>query len=565
MVRFLFVLLLPTIGTAETVSDKTIIVDRLALVLTGKLATIDQRQAYLDGTKTLVAIADQLRDSEDFERNLAHFYQEKLRITEPIEFNEIYTFINTGNEKLDGKIVNKHRVVGGKLNIFNLTKDTPESQIASYADQIRNSQQYNIEQQNYLSRHLKFREANGGHYFMQIFSGNFNTINTLINSGILGVHGGKQITADLQEDFKLLQKTLNEAQHCNRFRQTTMIEVTPYWDRSITVKACPATISDQYCGANFAKCFPYVGDPAERDPANFYRRKIAQAITLEPGVMMAKTVREQKKYSQIITTSSGVVNGHYLHFLKNFDRVISKQYRRKKSWDDNKFTANDRLILTVEASSLNSYPELTKTEIDLNDQRYQWIERGGAQHAGILTTIAFQRATNGWRAKVNKARSALLCREFVDPVGAKADPDDQRKLEERAYCGDCHKYLEPLSRFFHRWPDTGNDNNYYYDHFAEPLTTSYQDSYCPKCQSLTGNDVKGFADIIVSSDDGFKQCAVRQAFEYVIKRPMNADELRLLLPGLVEVYDDNKENLWMVMRQIISMKIFRESSNVQAP
>ena len=562
MFRVLLLLSLPTVGIAEIISEKIIIVDRLALVLTGKLASKAQRQAYLDGSTTLVAIADQLRDSENFERNLAHFYQEKLRITEPIDFNEIYTFVNDGEQKLKGKVTNRYRVIGGKLNIFQLIDTTPETEIARYANQLRDPQQYNAEQQNYLSRHLKFREtSNGGHYYMQLFDGNFQTVKNLIINGVLGQHNGKQMTADLQEDFKLLQKTFNEAQYCSDAQR---IDVSPYWNNEITVKACPATIKDQYCGANFAKCFPYPNDSVERDPANFYRRKISQAITLEPGIMMAKTVREQKKYSQIITTSLGVVNGHYLHFLKNFDRVITKQYRRKKSWNANNFTTDDRLILIIEDNPLNSYPESTNKKIDLNDQRYQWIERGGNKHAGILTTIAFQRATNGWRAKVNKARSALLCREFIDPVGAKADPDDQRKLEERAYCGGCHKYLEPLSRFFHRWPDTGNDNNYFYDHLAEPLTTSYQDSYCSTCGDVTGNDVRGYAEIIISSDDGFKQCAVRQAFEYIIKRPMNTDELRLLLPGLVKVYDDNKENLWMVMRQIISMKIFRESSNVQA-
>ena len=563
MVRLLFVLLLPTIGVAETASEKTIVVDRLALVLTGKLASADQRQAYLDGTKTLVAIADQLRDSEDFERNLAHFYQEKLRITEPIDVSEIYTFINDGEQNLKGKIENKYRVIGGKLNIFKLTATTSEEDIESYGDRLRDPQKYNIEQQNYLSRHLKFREtSNGGHYYMQLVSGNAQTIKQLLSNGASGQYGGKQLSDARQNDFIQLQRAINTAQYCEPSQQ---IDVTPYWNDAITVKACPATIKDQYCGANFANCFPYINDSIERDAENFYRRKITQAITLEPGVMMAKTVREQHKYSQIITTSLGVVNGHYLHFLKNFDRAITKQYQRLKNWSDNKFTADEKVILTSKASPLNSYPELTAKNIDLNDQRYQWIERGGNKHAGILTTVAFHRATNGWRAKANKARSALLCREFIDPVGAKADPNDQRKLEERAYCGGCHKYLEPLSRFFHRWPDTGNDNNYFYDHLAESMTTSYQDSYCSECKDLTGNDVKGYAEIIISSDDGFKQCAVRQAFEYIIKRQMNTDELRLLLPGLVKIYDDNKENLWMVMRQIISMKIFRESSNAQTP
>lgn len=562
MIRVLFVLLLPTIGVAETASEKAIIIERLALVLTGKLASSDHRQAYLDGTKTLLDIADQLRDSEDFERNLAHFYQEKLRITEPIDFNDIYTFVNDGDKTLKGKIVNKYRVVGGELNVFHLTNNIPNDKISEYADRLRNPKKYNVEQQNYLSRHLKFRTTNsGGYYYMQLFRGNFKAVNTVITNGAAGRYKNQQISEELQEDFQLLKKTLDEAQYCGQ----SLIDVTPYWDNKTTVKACPATVKDLYCGANFSKCFPAAGDVVDRDLANFYRRKIQQAITLEPGIIMAKTVREQKKYSQIVITSLGVVNGHYLHFLKNFDRVITKQYSRDKVWDRNKMTPNDKVILTISASPLNSYPELENKKIDLDDSQYQWIERGGDKHAGILTTVAFQRSTNGWRAKANKARSALLCREFIDPVGAKADPNDQRKLEERAYCGGCHKYLEPLSRFFHRWPDTGNDNNYFYDHLAKPLTTSYLDSYCLECKDLKGSDVKGFAEFIVSADEGFKQCAVRQAFEYIIKRQMNADELRLLLPGLIKVYDDNKENLWTVMRQIISMKIFRESSNVQAP
>ena len=115
-----------------------------------------------------------------------------------------------------------------------------------------------------------------------------------------------------------------------------------------------------------------------------------------------------------------MINRYYLHFLQNFGKVIRTDF----------FKDGDQYREL--SHTLNSYPELDNMQIDNEDDSFHWIERGGNKHAGVLTTIAFHRATNGRRAKANLARSALLCREFVDPPGVVPLAQDRRKLEERA-------------------------------------------------------------------------------------------------------------------------------------
>ena len=355
-----------------------------------------------------------------------------------------------------------------------------------------------------------------------------------------------------------MQKVWQEAEFCAR-ENVDKIDVRPFWDMETTVKACPATIEARFCGKNFHQCFPYAYAADDLDDDNFYRRRIAAAIVTEPGRIMAKTVREDKKYSEILTSSKGVVNGHYLHFLHNFGEIITKSFYQRSSSG-----------LRVEENVLSSYPNLQEqfTKHCGNDHRclqeegWHWLERGGNKHAGVLTTVAFHRATNGWKAKANKARSALLCREFVDPPGAKADPDDTRREEERTYCKSCHAYLDPMSRFFYRWPDTGNDSIYFYNHLnLKPLRKqSYQDTACAECEAVEGDDVVGFAGILASSD-AFKKCAIRHAFEFILRRLPNSKERKELLPQYLQIYRDSGEKLWQVMEEIITTEIFTESAD----
>ena len=409
-----------------------------------------------------------------------------------------------------------------------------------------------------VSRHLYFRN---GHYVMKLFAINsfnqgnregYDVLKQRIENGLAG--------ATNKEAWQALWKAWREAEFCDR-ENVAKVDVRPYWDMATTVKACPATITTRFCGENFHKCFPYALSPEDLDRSNFYRRRVAAAIAIEPGRIMAKTVREDKKYSEILTSSRGVVDGHYLHFLQNFGEIITKSFHH----------GNGRR-LRMEENVLGSYPNLP-TLFDthcgdnhrcLSAQGWHWIERGSDKHAGVLTTLAFHRATNGWRAKANKARSALLCREFVDPPGAKADPDDTRVPEERTYCKSCHIYLEPMARFFYRWPDTGNDSIYFYNHLrGKPLRKqSYQDTACSDCGAVEGDDVAGFASILTSSEGkAFKQCAVRRAFEFILRRLPNSKERKELLPLYMQIYDDSGEKLWQVMEEIIATEIFAESAD----
>ena len=395
----LFTALLSTSLLAAAASPAPVrLLERLALVLTGKLPSEQMKNDFIAGQRNLLEIANELKNSDNFERQLAYFYQEKLNITTPVNITDIYA---------------------------------------------------------------------------QVFSANGQSLS--------------------QERVQL---------------------------------ATPDSMDDNYL------------------------RRVAAAITVEPGRMMAKNVREEKDYAAILTTSKGVVNGHYLHFLQNFGNVIHTSF----------FKNGDQHL--ERTNVLNNYPELASMQIDIDDNNFYWIERGSNKHAGVLTTIAFHRATNGRRAKANLARSALLCREFVDPPGAVPQPRDRRRLEERAYCGGCHKYLEPLAAFFYRWPDTGNDNNYFYNHAQRSRITYYIDTTCGEDCRAAGDGVRALADILVShTDQSFKKCAIKHAYEFIVRQQLRGKIARELMPNFLKIYENSGGKIWAVMQNIIAADFFRSDAD----
>ena len=559
--RVLTYIVVPLLLASAPWPESMLKLERLTLVLTGELPSEAMRKQYHEGTKTLVQLAQELRDTEAFERQLAQFFQEKLLITAPVDFVNLYVHPLSADGlsvKTKSMVHFKWRVIGGKRNVFDWKAGNP---VAYYGKLLRDPATHhrNRAEEDSVSRHLYFRN---GHYHMKLFDTNaFNQASTKgydvlkqkIADGIEGVTE--------REAWQALRKVWQEAEFCER-ELVDKIEVQPYWDMKTTVEACPATIEARFCGKNFRKCFPYALTAQDRDLSNLYRRRVAAAITNEPGRMMAKIVREDKQYREVLTGSKGVVNGHYLHFLQNFGAIITKSYRASTSGP-----------LQVTEHVLNSYPTLRPLfdrhcDEDLSCLRsagWHWLERGGDKHAGVLTTLAFQRATNGWRAKANKARTALLCREFTDPPGAKADPNDTRVPEERTYCKSCHIYLEPLARFFYRWPDTGNDSIYFYNHLAAKprKEQSYKDTSCLECDPVEGDDVIGLANSMLESNAGkaFQQCAVRHAFEFILRRPPSSTESKELLPHYLQIYHDSGEKLWAVMEKIIASEVFLEGAD----
>ena len=89
--------------------------ERLTLVLTGQLPSQVMRQQYREGTKTLLELARELRATEAFEQRLAHFFQEKLLITAPLDFINLYVHpISADGDSVKemSKVHFKWRVIG---------------------------------------------------------------------------------------------------------------------------------------------------------------------------------------------------------------------------------------------------------------------------------------------------------------------------------------------------------------------------------------------------------------------------------------------------------------------
>ena len=73
--------------------------------------------------------------------------------------------------------------------------------------------------------------------------------------------------------------------------------------------------------------------------------------------------------------------------------------------------------------------------------------------------------------------------------------------------------------------------------------------------------MKGLAEILINhkQDNAFKVCAINRAFEFIVRKLMTKEQKETLLPTYLQIYDDNQENLWLVMEAIIASKEFRES------
>jgi hypothetical protein len=176
------------------------------------------------------------------------------------------------------------------------------------------------------------------------------------------------------------------------------------------------------------------------------------------------------------------------------------------------------------------------------DRKRYWIRRNES-HAGILTTPTYQIISNGRRAKANRAYETFLCRKFTVPEGAKADPSDSNPdLTQRAFCKYCHKSLEPMAAFFNRWPQTGV-TNFQFDSGSKADDTG-------RVNGQSGKGAQAFGKILVASD-GFSECSIKRAFEFVNGRKMNADDVSNDLPAYLEIFNSTGKNLRSVIKKMI--------------
>lgn len=178
-----------------------------------------------------------------------------------------------------------------------------------------------------------------------------------------------------------------------------------------------------------------------------------------------------------------------------------------------------------------------------SDLGLHWVERG-EQHAGVLTTYAFQVSANGRRAKANRAFEALTCSQFTVPEGILPDPaDDNPDLRHRTYCSACHRTLEPMAAFFRRWPDTGRVN-YEFDGREETEDRGI-------FRGAEGIGVRGFAALLAESE-AFEDCQIQRGFEFVMGRTWTASERSVYLERLRPVYAASEKRLKPVLKALVS-------------
>lgn len=319
---------------------------------------------------------------------------------------------------------------------------------------------------------------------------------------------------------------LNCSNDCGR---TTL--VTPYWNPTGTVQVCSGLLASDHCGPDLARCIP---DPEPVAPGYTlapFVRQVSWGFTMQPGVTAAKLVQDGASWDGMVTGTRVPVNGPMAKFLSLFGGYFGAvappgAYPGRTS---------DAVFTGADATNLDDW---------------RWVE-GGPREAGILTSLAFQRVTNGWRAKANRAMNALLCRSFSVPEGTPQPPSTETDLTKKPYCSECHRILEPMARFFGRWPNVGNGNNYRYDPVA-PAAGEFN--------GVTGDDVPAFGRILAGMED-YDRCAVRRAFEFVMARRMTDEERATLLRPLTARFVANGKRLWPVMRELIASPAFQAPLN----
>ena len=236
-------------------------------------------------------------------------------------------------------------------------------------------------------------------------------------------------------------------------------------------------------------------------------------------MMIAKIVAEDKSYDEVLRSKEGVANPTIIHTLKKY------------------FNFWNRVLPPGSYPTLSTEPAVAKVRIE--DKNYKWIDRGPL-HAGVLTTVALHRVTNGWRAKANRVMDAFMCRSFTVPDGIKVIPSEEAELIRMPYCQSCHATLEPLSQFFGRWPNLGNDSNFYYDPSAAVSSVG-------RLAGKEDADTRGLA-LIMSSLPDFNECAVKRAFHFAVGREMTTYEEETILAPVTEKFVASGKKLWPIIR-----------------
>jgi hypothetical protein len=223
------------------------------------------------------------------------------------------------------------------------------------------------------------------------------------------------------------------------------VQMSPYWDPSITIRVCAFDAQEFTTGtiANndgvFTDCSRRNDDPGcgcgpglrycAAEGPNGNVDEIRKALTEEPARIFEGIIKAGRPYMDAFSTSETYFNGALRHYYRYLQRD--------------------------EDGELNNIADAAYTA------DWELIQRPD-YHSGILTTMGYLLRHTSQRARVNRLYTAFLCDPFVAPAGglpSATDPCSQDPdLSTRCGCASCHTTIEPATTYFGRWEE--GDFNY---------------------------------------------------------------------------------------------------------
>ncbi|MFT3710764.1 MAG: DUF1585 domain-containing protein [Archangium sp.] len=332
-----------------------------------------------------------------------------------------------------------------------------------------------------------------------------------------------------------------------------------------TMESCETGrfLSDRSCGCGFGarRC--------ESGSGAIHNARIA-AINEEPLVLIDSVIRRDENYFNILTTRRGFVNG-----------TLSQMYRQNQS-------------PTVWMASSPTQASLIP-DVALNDTT-TWKEYTRDEYAsGVLTTAEWLYRFPTQRSRVNQFWGAFLCKSFSPPAGALVPPPEDscnrdNNLATRCGCSYCHATIEPVGA---HWGRFGERNATYLDPNVFPRVSAK----CRDC-ALAGNTTcdNECGNYVMQAFDGegaqslgllrtylyrtmdeepnitggpkllvermmqtgdLEKCAVKNAWNHLLGRPMTTEEEHLYMSKLVDQFAMSNHNFKSLQLAIIATDAYR--------